>query len=158
APSGVQPTPTPPTDYLADEQTAWPQSPTFFFDRKGEYHILNPSYKDIAMAFYAGNDMFTNFRLTVTTSEIQQGSRIGGDYYGIVFRSSAFQLHYYLFEIDPEEGLYAFWRFDGDKKPQWLQISSGPITAKLGQPNVIAAVVKGDSFAFTVNQNPVGKP
>ncbi len=159
-PPRVQPTPTTtPTDYLAGEQSKWPLSPpTFFFNKKGEYHILNPFPKDIAMAFYAGNDMFTDFRLTVTTSEIQQGSRIGGDYYGIVLRSSADQFHYYLFEIDPGDGQYEFWRYDGDKKPQfqWLLISSGPITTKLGQSNVITAEVKGNRFTFSVNGQPVG--
>jgi serine/threonine protein kinase len=163
--SSGQPTPTTtPTDYLAGEQGEWPQDGqdrTFFF-QNGQYHIRNtfpPKY--IAMAFYNnGNSTFTNFSLTVTTSEIQQGSRIGGDYYGIVFRSSADQLHDYLFEIDPEDGQYAFWRYDGDKKPQfqWLPISSGPITAKLGQSNVITAEVKGNRFTFLVNKKPVDTP
>jgi len=164
----VHPTPTTtPTDYLAGEPQSgeWPQDQQdrAFFFQNGQYHIRNtfpPKY--IAMAFYNnGNSTFTNFSLTVTTSEIQQGSRNGGDYYGIVFRSSADQFHYYhnyLFEIDPEDGQYAFWRYDGDKKPQfqWTPIQSGPITTKLGQPNVITAVVKRNTFTFTVNGQPAG--
>ncbi len=157
--SGVQPTPTAPIDYLADKQNEWQQSPTFFF-RNGQYHIKNTSSTYIALALYdfGYDDRFTNFSLTVTTSEIQQAAHDGGDYYGIVFRSSADQLHYYLFEIDPEEGLYAFWRFDGDQKPlnQWRQISSGSITPKLGQSNKIIAEVKGNTFTFFVNQIRVG--
>jgi serine/threonine protein kinase len=153
----VPPTTTP-NDYLAGEQSKWPLSPpTFFFNKKGEYHILNPLLKGIAMAFYAGNSKFTNFRLTVTTSEIQQGSRIGGDYYGIVFRSSADQLHYYLFEIDPGDGQYGFWRYDGPTPSETLALGNvSDLSPNLGQRNVITAVVKGNTFTFTVNQKPVG--
>jgi serine/threonine protein kinase len=156
-PPRVQPTPTTtPTDYLAGEQSEWPQSfPTFFF-KKGEYHILNPLPKDIAMAFYAGNDMFTNFRLTVSTSEIH-GAHDGGDYYGIVFRSTSDQLHFYLFEIDAWDGKYGFWRYDGPTPSETL--ASGNVSdllPNLGQRNVITAVVKGNTFAFTVNGQSVG--
>jgi len=161
-PPRVQPTPTTtPTDYLAGKQGAWPQSPpTFFFKKKGEYHILNPFPKGIAMAFYDnGNSKFTNFRLTVTTSEIQQGSRIGGDYYGIVFRSSADQLHYYLFEIDPGDGQYGFWRYDGPTPSETLALGNvSDLSLNLGQRNVITAVVTRNTFTFFVNNNkkPVG--
>ena len=154
-----QPTPTTtPTDYLAGEQNEWPQSfPTFFFKR-GEYHILNPFPKDIAMAFYAGNDRFTNFRLTVTTSEIQ-GSRDGGDYYGIILRSSMDPLRYYLFEIDPGDGQYEFLRHD---EQGWHPpIGSGIVSDLLpnfGQGNVITAEVKDNTFTFYVNQKSVGAP
>jgi eukaryotic-like serine/threonine-protein kinase len=158
--SSGQPTPTTtPTDYLAGEQGEWPLSPpTFFFNKKGEYHILNPFPKDIAMAFYAGNDMFTNFRLTVTTSEIQ-GSHDGGDYYGIVLRSSMDPLRYYLFEIDPGDGQYEFLRHD---EQGWhLPIDSGIVSDLLpnfGQRNVITTEVKDNTFTFYVNQKPVGAP
>jgi serine/threonine protein kinase len=165
-PPRVQPTPTTtPIEYLAGDPNAWPQNqnPKSYFlasFENGQYHILNKSSKYIAMAFYdfGYDDTFSDFRLTVTTSEIQQGSPIGGDYYGIVFRSSADQLHYYLFEIDPGDGQYRFWRYDGDKKPQfqWTLIQSGPITTNLGQRNVITAVVKGNTFTFFVNKNRVG--
>jgi len=172
-PPRVQPTPTTtPTDYLAGEQSGeWPQDGqdrTFFF-QNGQYHIRNkfpPKY--IAMAFYNnGNSTFTNFRLTVTTSEIH-GSRDCGDYYGIVFRSSAnpvsygqASVSYYLFEIAAcNGGQYAFLRYDGNKKPQfqWTQIQSGLITTKLGQSNVITAEVKDNKFTFLVNKKPVDTP
>ena len=110
------------------------------------------------MAFYVGNDMFTNFRLTVTTSEIQ-GSRDGGDYNGIVLRSSMDPLQYYLFEIDPGEGQYGFWRYDGPTPSETLALGNvSDLSPKLGQPNVITAVVKGNTFTFSVNGQPVGAP
>ena len=159
--SSGQPTPTTtPTDYLAGDPSAWPQSPKTYFFQNGQYHILNTSLNHIAMAFYDnGDSTFTNFSLTVTTSEIQQGSLIGGDYYGIVFRSTADQLHYYLFEIDPGDGQYGFWRYDGDKQLYPRLLESGSITnshSELGQPNVFTAVVKGNTFTFSVNGQPVG--
>lgn len=161
--SSGQPTPTTtPTDYLAGDPGAWPQSqsPKTYFFQHGQYHILNTSLNHIAMAFYDnGDSTFTNFSLTVTTSEIQQGSLIGGDYYGIVFRSTADQLHYYLFEIDPGDGQYGFWRYDGDKQLYPRLLESGSITnshSELGQPNVITAVVKENTCTFSVNGQPAG--
>ncbi len=159
----VQPTPTTPTDYLAGEQSAWLQSPpTFFFNKKGEYHILNTSSKYIAMAFYDdGNSTFTNFSLTVTTSEIH-GSGDCGDYYGIVFRSSANPTRYYLFEIAACIGIggqYAFLRYDADKLSYPHLLEGGSITtppSELGRRNIITAVVKGNTFTFSVNGQPVG--
>src|SRR5260221_267192 len=145
--SSGQPTPTTtPTDYLADKQGEWPQdgqNRTFFF-LNSQYHILNPFPKGIAMAFYNnGNSTFTNFSLTVTTSEIRQGSRIGGDYYGIVFRSSADQRHYYLFEIDPGAAQYGLWRYDGPTPSETLAYGDvSDLSPNLGQRNVITAVVK----------------
>ncbi len=159
----VQPTPTPtPTDYLAGEPQSgeWPQDQqdrTFFF-QNGQYHIRNtfpPKY--IAMAFYNnGNSTFTNFSLTVTTSEIQ-GAHDGGDYYGIVFRSSADQAPYYLFEIDAGDGQYGFWRYDGQTPSETLAYGDvSGLLPNLGQRNVITAVVKRNTFTFFVNRNRVG--
>jgi hypothetical protein len=156
--SSGQPTPTTtPTDYLAGEQGEWLLSPPTFFFKKGEYHILNPFPQGIAMAFYAGNDMFTDFSLTVTTSEIIRGPHNGGDYYGIVFRSSTDQLHYYLFEIDPGDGQYGFWRYDGLTPSETLALGDvSDLLPNLGQRNVITAVVKRNTFTFFVNKNRVG--
>lgn len=164
-PPRVQPTPTTPTDYLAGEQSGeWPlsQGPTTYFlafFKNGQYHILNKSSQFIATAFYkSGYFSLTDFRLTVTTSEISV-SRDDGDYYGIILRSSADPVRYYLFEIEAwGGGQYRFWRYDGDKKLQfqWTPIQSGPITTKLGQRNVITAVVKRNTFTFSVNGQPVG--
>jgi serine/threonine protein kinase len=160
--SSGQPTTTP-TDYLAGAQSKWPLSPPTFFFKKGEYHILNTSPTYIAMAFYdfGSDDTFTDFSLTVTTSEIQ-GSRGCGDYYGIVFRSSANQARYYLFEIAACIGIgaqYAFLRYDADKLSYPRLLESGSITnpsSELGHPNVITAVVKGNTFTFSVHGQPAG--
>ena len=156
----VQPTTTP-TDYLADQPQSggWPLSSKTYFFLNGQYHILNTSPKYIAMAFYDnGNSKFTDFSLTITTSEIH-GSGDCGDYYGIVFRSSANPVRYYLFEIAAcNGGQYAFWRYD-EQAPYWHEIEDGSVKGllpNLSQRNVITAVVKRNTFTFTVNQNPVG--
>jgi serine/threonine protein kinase len=144
-------------DYLADKQDMWPQGPTNFF-KQGQYHIKNLSPQSIAIAYYIGNYQFTNFRLTVTTSEIA-GTRDGGDYYGIVIRSSADQAHYYLFEIAAwGSGQYGFWRYDG-QTPQ-SRLASGTVPSllpNLGQNNVITIEVKGNTFSLSVNHKSLGK-
>ncbi len=142
-------------DYLADEQSAWTLGPTYFF-QNGQYHILNKSPARIAMAFYdLGISSFSDFRLTVTTSEVR-GAHNGGDYYGIILRSTSDQFHYYLFEIASwNGGQYVFWRHD----KQWHEIQDGNLSGLLpnfGQRNVITAQVKGNSFTFFVNQKRVG--
>ena len=154
--SRVQPTSAAtPIDYLADEQSAWTLGPTYFF-QNGQYHILNKSPAGMAMAFYdLGISSFSDFRLTVTTSEVR-GAHNGGDYYGIILRSTSDQFHYYLFEIASwNGGQYVFWRHD----KQWHEIQDGNLSGLLpnfGQRNVITAQVKGNSFTFFVNQKRVG--
>ncbi len=146
--------PTTVTDYLADKQGGWPQGQTYFF-RDRQYYIQNTSSKWIATEFYESHQ-FTNFSLTVTTSEIR-GSHDGGDYYGVAFRSSPDQLHYYLFEINPGGDDYDFLRFDGQAVPQLL--GSGNVKSLLpnfGQNNIIAVVVKDNTFSFSLNNRPVG--
>ena len=141
------------TDNLADEQSEWLQGQNYFFSN-GQYYIQNTSPKWIATVFY-GSHQFTNFRLTVTTSEIH-GSHNNGDYYGIAFRSSPDQLRYYLFEINPWYGQYEFWRFDG----QTVYLGSGSVTSLLpnfGQNNVITVQVKDNTFNFILNNKPLGK-
>jgi eukaryotic-like serine/threonine-protein kinase len=155
-PSRVQPTSTAtPIDYLADEQSAWTLGPTYFF-QNGQYHILNKSRAGMAMAFYnLGISSFSDFRLTVSTSEIR-GTHNGGDYYGIILRSTSDQLHYYLFEIASwNGGQYVFWRHD----KQWHEIQDGNLSGLLPdfrQRNVITAQVQGNSFTFFINQKRVG--
>jgi serine/threonine protein kinase len=151
-------------DYLADK-SEWPLSPTYFF-QNGQYHIQNKSLISIATAFYGtgsnGNssDEFANFRLSVTVSEIS-GAHNGGDYYGVIFRSSADELHYYLFEITASGGgQYVFFRYDGQTKQEWDRLAIGPLNSlspNLGQTNIITVEAKGNSFNFFVNGNPVGK-
>jgi serine/threonine protein kinase len=153
--STAQHTPTPTyTDYLADEQADWPQGQTYFF-KDGQYHIQNTSSKWIATEFYESHQ-FTNFSLTVTTSELS-GSHNYGDYYGIAFRSSPDQLRYYLFEINPWDDQYEFLRFDGQSI--YTPLGSGDVKSLLpnfGQNNIIAVVVKDNTFSFSLNNSPVG--
>ncbi len=163
-PSYIQATATPSTkliDDLADKQSEWPTSSIYFFDEKGQYHIKNVLPRSIAIAYYGiPSYQFTNFRLTVTMSEIQ-GSHNTGDYFGVIFRSSADELHYYLFEIAATalSSQWDFLRYDGQLPYQRLK--SGLLTSLLpnfGQSNVITIVARGNTFSFFVNQIPLGKP
>jgi serine/threonine protein kinase len=149
----------PPGDYLGDEQDAWPQSKTNFF-RNRQYHIQNKLASSVATAFYGTgsndsvNGQFDNFRLSVSVSELS-GVRNGGDYYGIIFRSSEDELHYYLFEITASGGgQYLFFRHDGTKL-EWKNLAGGTLKNSLspnfGQMNTITIVAKGNSFTFYVN-------
>jgi len=156
-PSGSQ------NDYLAaDKQDEWPKGPVRgpYFFQNGQYHIINKTPKQIAIALYDfGSYPFTNFSLTVTASELH-GSHSGGDYYGIIFRSSTDQAHYYLFEITAwGGGQYGFWRYDGQTIPKSLKFGTLPsFLANYGQRNVITIEVKGNTFTFFVDQQSLGIP
>jgi serine/threonine protein kinase len=163
APTHVQPTPaSSQTDYLLNDDK-WPDgqvNSTYFF-KNGQYHIKNSPKQKFNIALYDfGNasSQFKNFRMTVTTTEIQ-GVHNDGDYCGIVLRSTANERHYYLFEITPsgEYHQYLFWRFDG-KYQTLLKTSYVPsLLPNLGQSNVITIEVKDNTFTFSVNQLPLGK-
>jgi serine/threonine protein kinase len=148
------------TDYLA-ESDAWPVESSIesnFFFLNNQYHILNKSSSDISIALYDfGNIQFSNFRITVTTSEIR-GVHNNGDYYGIVLRSSADLKHYYLFEISPSGGgPYEFWRSDKQSNP--LTFGNVPsISPNFNQKNSISIDVKNNTFTFFVNNAQIGKP
>ncbi len=155
------------TDYLANN-SEWPAGPkgSAFYFQNGQYHIKNIFPLNIATAFYGIESnqfpQFANFRLTVTVSEIH-GSQKGGDFYGIIFRSSADQAHYYLFGITAwDGGQYEFLQYDGQaKKKNWNTLESGTLSSllpNLGQLNVITVEAKGNTFNFYVNNKPVGKP
>ncbi len=155
----AQPTPSSSqTDYLADTDGEWPKGPvnsTYFF-KDEQYHIKNNQQQSFTTALYDfGSYRFTNFHLIVTTSEIQ-GLRNGGDFYGIVLRSTAKQAQYYLFEITPSGGgQFVFWRFNG--RPSLL--AKGPVPSLLtdfGQSNVITIDLKGNTFTFSVNMKQLG--
>ncbi len=140
-------------DHLSD-QINWPSSSTFFF-RQQQYHILNKSVQDVALALYANHE-YNNFRLTVTMAEIHN-SHQGADYYGVVFRSSLDQSHYYLFEVTTATpGQYAFLRYDG----QWKTITTGstPLLAARTQGNTITIEAHNSTFTFLINNQPVSKP
>ena len=147
-------------DYLADEN-AWPIETGTYFFQDGQYHIKNNS-PGVVTAFYnSGNNLFANFRLTITTSEVH-GTQDSADFYGIIFRSSTRQNSYYFFEIDTccGTGLYAFSYYNGlsKQKAGWNPVEDGTLTSPLGKSNTITVIAKGSSFAFLVNGKSVGKP
>jgi serine/threonine protein kinase len=145
-------TPVTQNDVLAGNQAAWATSPTFFFDAAGRYHIVNKSAQTLATALYAGAPL-TNFRLQVTMNQIA-GPHDGGDFYGVVLRSSQDQSHYYLFEICPFSDQYEFERFDGS----WHSLGNGlvpSLNTAAGQSNTISVEINGNSFTFRVNNVPV---
>jgi serine/threonine protein kinase len=157
-PSSSQP------DLLADT-SEWPiEGRAFFFDQQGQYHIKNPSALSMATAPYGGCYQCTNFRLTVAASEIYGSQRQrGGDYYGVIFRSSPDQAQYYLFEITAwDGGHYDFLHYDGQAKNKnliWKYLESGALSSlspDFGQINIITVVANGDSFNFFVNNKPAG--
>jgi serine/threonine protein kinase len=133
----------------------WPTGGTFFFADR-QYHIQNKSAHNVALAFYA-NHQYTNFRLTVTMSE-SRGSADGADYYGIAFRGSADQSHYYLFEVATwGGGQYQFLRYDGDANWKTLAVgATNALLSSMGKSNTITVVATGKTFSFLINGRPVG--
>jgi eukaryotic-like serine/threonine-protein kinase len=152
-----------PTDYLSDSN-AWPIENEIYFFMNGQYHIKNKS-PDVVTAFYnSDNNPFTNFRLTITTTEVH-GSFDSADFYGIIFRSSKNQNSYYFFEIDTccGTGQYALLYYNGQSKQNagWKPMENGSLTSpssNLSKTNVITIVAKDSSFEFLVNGKRVGKP
>ncbi len=148
----------PTTDTLTNENS-WPLSSTFFFGKQNQqYHILNKSDQNVAMALYSDHQ-YHDFRLTVTMKQLH-GNHDGSDYYGVVFRSTADQSHYYLFEIETSgKGQYVFWRYDGNNK--WKQLASGPVSSLLrgmGKSNTATIEAHGATFTFSVNNKPLSTP
>jgi serine/threonine protein kinase len=143
-------------DILAADQVDWQTSSTFFF-KNGQYTILNTSAKNIALAFYDGGHQYSDFRLSVTLSEIHSMQE-GTDFYGVVFRASMDQSHYYLFDVGASGGgQYSFLRHD----ESWHPLATGLATSflpGLGQHNVITVEAKGNTFSFFINGKSVGKP
>ncbi len=135
----------------------WPVSNTFYFDsHTRNYHVINKSAKDVALAPYYDH-VFGNFRLTVTTSEVH-GSNNTSNYYGVMFRASSDESHYYVFAISPVDGgHYTFLRYDG----QWNSIKDGPIASLVtgsGKSNTITIEAHGNSLTFSVNGKAVDAP
>src|SRR5712692_1399438 len=150
--SGAHVQATVPANAVADDLTNtndWPTGGTFFFIDQ-QYHIQNKSPHNVALAFYA-NHLYTNFRLTVTMSEIH-GTLDGADYYGVAFRGDADQSHYYLFEVVAwGGGQYQFLRYDGDA--HWKTLAGGPASsmlATIGKANTITVLANGNTFSFSI--------
>ncbi|MEO7021696.1 MAG: protein kinase [Ktedonobacteraceae bacterium] len=141
-------------DVLLADQQDWPTSSTFFF-RNGRYYIQkNISSADLVAAFYA-NHQFTNFHLAVVVTETT------GSYnnYGVAFRASADQAHYYLFEVTTGNGgQYEFLRFDGTGNGFLLASGATPsLRTHVGQPNVLDVDAQGNTFTFAINGQRVGQ-
>jgi len=152
-------------DYLADIN-AWPVESigSTYFIQDGQYHIKNNPPLTFATAFYSSDSeskQLSNFSLTVTVSEIH-AMQNGGDYYGIILRSSGDQQHYYLFEVSSSfGGQYEFLRYDGPTKKKWDTLADGHLTSlytNFGHTNIIAVVAKSNTFTFSVNMKQLGKP
>ncbi len=131
----------------------WPVSSTFFYDnQQHDYHILNKSAKGVALALYNGHQ-FENFRLSVTMAQVQNTHK-DRDYYGVVFRCSSDQSHYYLFEI-VSTGQFDFLRYDGS----WKHLTNGIIPpVESGKSITVSIEAYGNTFVFSINGKPVGLP
>ena len=146
-------------DLLADANPQnWPSSSTFFFKKqRHEYYIINKSANEGAPALYY-NHPFGDFRLTVTMEEIHSSSPQAGNYYGVIFRATSDQSHYYLFEIAPSDhNHYAFLRYD----QQWTIIADGTapsLVAGLKKKNTVSIEAHGNTFVFQVNGKSLAQP
>jgi serine/threonine protein kinase len=133
----------------------WPTGRQFTFVGQ-EYEINNVSKRYAALALYA-NHQYSNFHLTITTTE-EHGSIDGGDYYGVVFRAAADQSHYYLFEVSAwGGGQYQFLRYDGNG--HWKTLTGGSMAsfyANKGESNTITIQATHSTFHFLVDNNPIG--
>ena len=142
-------------DMLAND-TDWPLSSTFFYDKQHQYyHVLNKSDQTVALALY-NEHQYSNFHLSVTMMLVR-GKEDDADYYGVAFRASPDQSHYYVFEITSSNGQYVFWRFDG----KWTRITSGFVTSfRVGpsKSNTLAIDASGNTFTFAVNNKFVSAP
>ncbi len=141
-----------PTSVVQDafaQQDDWPTSSTFFF-QDGAYHIQNKSSLGLAMAFYS-SDQFAGFHLSVTTTEVS-GSLNSADYYGIIFRASADQSRYYLFEVTAwNKGQYGFLRYVNG---HWTSLVDGRLTSfhtGTDQSNTLSIHAQSNTFTFAVN-------
>ncbi len=142
-------------DILVNEDD-WPKSSTFFYDQQQHYHVLNKSDQTVALALY-NEHQYRDFHLTITMTLVQ-GKHEDSDYYGVIFRASADQSHYYLFEIMASEtGQYGLLRFDG----KWHTLTSGPVSSLLigpGKSNTLSIIARGNTFTLSVNNKQVDVP
>ncbi len=134
----------------------WPTGGMFFF-ANDQYHIKNTSAHNVALAF-SFNHTYANFRLTVTMAELH-GKEDSVDYYGIAFRGTSDQSHYYLFEVSSwSGGQYQCWRYDGNG--QWKYLSGGQTPVILnthGKTNTVTVEATGNTFHFWINKVPIKK-
>lgn len=153
-------TSSPATNAPADElllRNDWPVGSGFTF--KGQhYEIDNTSARYAELALFADHE-YSDFRLTITAAEVH-GLQDGGDYYGVVLRSSADQSHYYLFEVTAwGGGQFQFLRYDSNQ--HWKVLAGGSAASfltGLKSNNVISIEAQRDSFHFWINGKPIGVP
>ncbi len=143
-------------DKLANKDY-WPASSTFFYDDGHQYHVLNKSAQTGALALYDAHK-YHNFHLSVTM-KLMHGEHAGSDYYGIVFRASADQARYYLFEvISSVTKQYIFWRrFNGN----WQELADGFVPSLVvgpGKSNTLVIDAHDNTFTFSVNNKLVDSP
>ncbi len=148
----------PPTTYedeLSDNEN-WPTGGAFFF-ADNQYYIQNNLARNVALALYAEHE-YINFQLSVTMREVR-GKADGGDYYGVAFRSTDDQSHYYLFEIACwDGGHYQFLRYDGDGHWKGLAYGSAPsLACSSGKSNTLVIDAKGSTFHFSINGKSIGR-
>jgi serine/threonine protein kinase len=141
-------------DELSDDEN-WPTGGAFFF-ADNQYHIQNNLARNVALALYADHE-YSNFQLSVTMREVR-GKADGGNYYGVAFRSTASQSHYYLFEIACwDGGQYQFLRYDGDGR--WKSLAYGSahsLACSSGKSNILVINAMGSTFHFFINGKPIG--
>jgi hypothetical protein len=148
---------------LLTDDEHWATSSSFFYDRqKQRYHILNKLPQNVPLiSLYGGGQGYTDFRLTVTMEELHSPAS-GSDFYGVIFRSDQMQSRYYCFAIltSEQEGRYMFWRYDNRWDNKWEDLTGGVVSALLtdsGKSNTVTIEVRGNSFTFAINGEPVGK-
>ncbi len=145
----------PNADTLTND-TDWPLSSTFFYDKQHRYyHVVNKSEQTVALALY-NEHQYSNFHLSVTMMLVH-GEHSISDYYGVVFRASPDQSKYYLFEVlSSVTGEYVFLRFDGGR---YQPIASGTLNSLLvgpGKNNTLTIEANDNAFTFAVNKKNVG--
>ncbi len=141
----------------------WPIADTasnkFFFTGQ-QYHILNKSQQNVALALYAKSS-YNNFHLSVTMTETRH-QYDDADFYGVIFRAD--NLHYYLFEVAlADGGRYNFLQYDIRWQPDlkdshWKTLTYGPapsLNPEAGKSNSITVDAKGNTFAFSINGSPL---
>jgi hypothetical protein len=133
----------------------WPTGGAFFFSGN-QYHIQNKLAHNVALALYANHE-YSDFHLSVTMEEVR-GTADGADYYGVAFRGSADQSHYYLLEVACwDGGQYQFLRYDGNGRWTNLAYGSAPsLACQTGQSNTLTINAGGDTFHFFINGKPAG--
>ncbi|HEV7235634.1 MAG TPA: family 16 glycoside hydrolase, partial [Ktedonobacteraceae bacterium] len=134
----------------------WPTGGAFFFVNK-QYHIQNKLANNVVLAL---NTKYTyaNFHLSVTMAELQ-GTEDSADYYGLAFRGTSDQSHYYLFEVSSwGGGQYQCWRYDGNG--HWKSLLGGQTPVILNthsKTNTVTVEARGNTFHFWINNVPISK-